>query len=1224
MVKICIVDSTDDVDTTTIQLRVNGVLYTWPDPHLEWVDDSILVFTPTTAFSNGETVDVVLEQASDDDGYPLQGAPVSWQFYMDFDFPFFLPETRYPPPGTTVCADVGSIAVTVMDTTSGIPYDGLCMCFNTSASGFSCPSNRSSGWCWEPGTDTTTGYADSSFFVLWDALGFADEDSIQACLAKAIDRVGTKPDYAADVCGPHWFDTTDVQQCWTFVKDCIRPRVYLIFPDDGDTTACDSIVVGFVDISGVDTTYVQISVTGGMAFIHTSPYFNASPDGDTAYYIAPLPEGNVTARILRTRDMAGNTTGPSFPVWGFYVDKSPPEVSSPLPPDGGVVSTSTPNMSAAIADAYTSVDPNSIVFTVEGISYPYSSPAVSWDGSRASFSCSAAGLSFSDGDTVDVCISAVCDVVPAGRCGPNCIDTPFCWSFVVDQGGPSAELVMPPDGAYTACPDQEIIIHLWDLSGVDSLSVVMTVEGVTYDSMENMTYRNDTLVFSPPAPFADGQEVSWTLDDAADILGNHIDSTLSGHFYVDLSPPSVVAIDPPRWTRFGPSLLVVEWTLLDGGAGVDPATAVVTVQGHSYPYPSGFSWDGSHLTFDLTATGLSFSDGETVAVCLHVGDAIPPELCGPNYSDTCTYFIADLAGPVADMVYPPHGAVTACADGEIRIVTFDLSGVDHSSLSLSVNGAFYGTGSPEVSWALDTIVFSPSTPFAHGDTVSVELLALSDTLGNGLAAPYLWWFVVDTEAPVLTGYSPPHDGEVSSTAPVVRMWLEDEPAGVDTTSVVIRIEGTEYHIGDPGCSWSGGQVVFDCSAAGLSFSDGDTVDVCFVAAADLVAESLCGPNSTNPDSCWFFRIDLSGPSADLLLPLDGSYTSCPNQEVWVYIYDDQGILPESTAIRVGDDTLWAYAGDITVRNDTAFYTPATPFSDGEVVVVQVVHATDSLGNTTTGGDIWSFTVDLSPPVWYNTDPPPGSFISDPAPLVSLWFVDSVSGVDPTTFAITVEGTPYVGMLPGVLWIDPQFQIDFGMLGYTYSDGDTVDFCFNQIGDLSGYCGANFISPDSCWRYFVDLSGPTASMVYPPQGAFFACEEGTIKVVLSDNFGVADSTVRLSVDGVVYSPDDPELWVSGDTVYFAPPWGFSDGDTVDVEVVSAQDLAGNDISSDGPWWFVVDLSGPVVVDVSPPYGAGYFRPCACDFGGRGRLRRRRRQFGCVRLGGRHARWRGRGV
>ena len=73
----------DGIDTLSIELTVNGTTFYYPDAHLSFTDDSILTFTPSDSFRNGDTVSVVLVAADDVDGIPLTGAPLSWQFFMD-------------------------------------------------------------------------------------------------------------------------------------------------------------------------------------------------------------------------------------------------------------------------------------------------------------------------------------------------------------------------------------------------------------------------------------------------------------------------------------------------------------------------------------------------------------------------------------------------------------------------------------------------------------------------------------------------------------------------------------------------------------------------------------------------------------------------------------------------------------------------------------------------------------------------------------------------------------------------------------------------------------------------------------------------------------------------------------------------------------------------------------------------------------------------------------
>ncbi len=1186
VIKVVIKDSTDNIDTSSIEIRVAGLKYDWGDTQLEWDGDSVLTFTPDSVFSNNDTVLVELLAADDIDGNPLQGAPRSWKFYIDLDFPYFVASTRHPSPDETVCDDVDSIAIKVVDTTSGIPFDGVCMCFNSYW--FTCPDERSSGFCWQPTVDTNIVYRDSIFFIRWSHLinngYFNDEDSIEVCLRKAVDKVGVgAPDIDA-VCGPHWFDTTDTDQCWSFLRDCEGPRSLLVFPSDNDTFACDSIVIRFVDYSAIDTTNIQIFVTGGgIPYISTSDVFNANSTGDTAFYIGNLPEGTVAVHIIRTRDLEGNWRT-SHPWWYFYVDKTPPIVSNLYPPNNGVTATSIPLISLDISDVRTKVDSSSLELKVDGTTYDLSDAALSWDGATLEFSSSVAGISFSHNDTVKVCLNEACDIVKDELCGPNCIEIPYCWEFTIDIVGPNAELVSPPESTYSACDDQGLILRIFDSNGVDSFSIVLDVDSVTYDSLNNFTYRNDTLVFTPPFPWTDGQSVYWELKEAKDLYGNPLSTLISGIFFIDLSPPEILDIKPAEWTIFGPSYITCIFEIVDSGAGVDPSTAEINVNGHTYSYPVGFTWDGLHLSFDLCSTGLSFTEGETVLVCLEIGDSIDSNYCGPNIADTCIRYTTDLQGPFAEMLFPPDSSVTACYDSIIKIIITDPNKIDTTSIEISIDGVTYTLDSSEVVLRGDTVIYRPSTAFSHGDTVNVEILAAKDTLGNPIDSGYAWTFLVDIEPPILTNYFPLNGEAIASASPTIRMWLEDSPAGVDTLSISIRINGILFHWSSAGMSWSSGIMIFSTADVGLTFGDAETVEVCLVSVTDMVPISLCGANAYAPDSCWKFTIDLMGPASELILPDDGSYSSCDSQEIRVRIFDREGIFADSTAIRINDDTLRAWLGELVTFGDTAIYIPTSAFNDGEVVEVQVVLAVDLLGNRSTSGDIWEFTIDISLPVWFDTDPPPDTFLSSATPVITLGVIDSLSTVDTTTFTVRVNSTGYTGTDPGISYTTPYFTLNLGAMGFSFSDGDTMEFCFDSVADYARYCGKNYLYPDSCFNYYIDLSGPVAQLVFPDSGAFFGCRSGTLMITITDNFAVDTTSIRLSVDGITYSLSHSELWFSGDTLYFTPSTPFEHGDTIVIQLTNANDLAGNTLTSGGPWNIIIDLEGPEITSIVPPSGS----------------------------------------
>ncbi|HDR91452.1 MAG TPA: hypothetical protein ENN75_04285, partial [candidate division Zixibacteria bacterium] len=575
-----IIQDIDGVNETSISLEVDGTVYNWPNSHLSWSGDSILIFTPSTHFPNGHTVDVVMLHVEDGGGTPISG-PISWNFRMDLDRPYYYIDSRTPPPGTTTSNRKPFVSIDVVDSTSGIPLGGLCMCFQSNS--VTCPGDRLSGYCWE--TSSFISYVDSTFFVDTDGLGFSfhEEDSVMVCLRKAVDKVPQE----GNVCGPNWIDTFDLDLCWDFIVDAKGPRAELIYPEEGDTIACDTLVFVFIDYSPVNMNFCSVRLSGTSVWQHVSPYLTFH--GDTVYYSGTgtaeyYSEGAITCFVNRVRDIIGNEStnaGGDLPTWHFTVDKSPPLASAPLPADGSATSEASPIISLELTDAISGVLADSILFNIDGTNYRLATtPALTWDGTTASFNTATAGLSWGDSDTVEVCVTAI-DKVHPDKCGPNRMNPPYCWSFIVDNSGPTAEIIDPPNTEWTACEFQEIKVYLFDVAGVETSTIQLTVGGTVYTFPDHLTYADDTLIFTPTVPLADGATVNVSLLSAEDGFGNGLSGSVSSVFYVDLSPPYAASISPPPGTIIGPSD-VVEAGVADAGIGVDGTSFAVTMRGTPY------------------------------------------------------------------------------------------------------------------------------------------------------------------------------------------------------------------------------------------------------------------------------------------------------------------------------------------------------------------------------------------------------------------------------------------------------------------------------------------------------------------------------------------------------------------------------------------------------------------------------------------------------------------
>ncbi|MCD6501625.1 hypothetical protein J7L01_03415, partial [bacterium] len=894
-------------------------------------------------------------------------------------------------------------------------------------------------------------------------------------------------------------------------------------------------------------------------------------------------EGLTTAYVNSVRDMVDNQStyiGGDFMAWHFLVDRLPPVAIDPLPASGGVSGSASPIVSIALADSTSGVNGGSIVFNIAGTDYPIGVPGVAWDGSRASFNTASAGLSWEDRDTVEVCIRAD-DKVRADRCGPNRMNPPFCWSFTIDQGGPNAEIVDPPNGSWTACEMQDITILLNDPSGVDASTIELSVDGTTFHGLDHSTYNGDTLLFSPTSPFSDGDSVSVLLSHALDSTGTDIDSAIGSEFFVDLRGPTIISISPAAGSIIGPTGSDLEFGIVDVGSGFAPESSAVSVDGTNYFWPSGLSWDGSLLTFDLSTAG-PFSDSDTLDICLDIADRVDAAHCGPNERDSCFSLIFDGWGPIAQLDYPPDSAITACESGEIRIVVFDNYGVDFTTLQLRIAGVLYGFSDSEISISGDTIVFTPPTAFAHMESVDVVLVDVADLAGNALTgAPLEWGFIVDSEPPNMIAPSP-SDGEVIGEAsPTVSIIVRDDISGVNEGYFEVSIDGTNYSWPDPAMSWDGVRLYFDLAAAGLAFADGDTIEFCLNRAADMVPAGLCGPNIALFDSCFSFTFDLSGPVADLLVPLDRAFSACPYQEIVFGIYDDRGVVAESCAVEI-DGALHEWPDMLSWNGDSLTFTPSAPFADGDTIALSVIAASDSTGNPLSGSYDWWFVSDMSAPVLNGIDPPPMSFVSEASPTIDIFAIDSLSGENPLSLSISIDGTHYAGMLPWIGWVRGHFSIDTDMGGLAWSDGDTIRVCIDSLADSvpAEYCGPNVANFDSCWSYFVDQSGPEVELIYPDSGAITACADSAIAIRIYDSGGVNEDSISLILNSVEHTIGEAEMSYSGNILRYSPAAGFSHGDTVEFTIARAVDLAGNAYSGGPEWFFVVDVEPPELLSIAP--------------------------------------------
>lgn len=225
-------------------------------------------------------------------------------------------------------------------------------------------------------------------------------------------------------------------------------------------------------------------------------------------------------------------------------------------------------------------------------------------------------------------------------------------------------------------------------------------------------------------------------------------------------------------------------------------------------------------------------------------------------------------GPRLTGVSPVDGSRSADSLQTITIELYDEDGIDNNSVCISVNGVSYSLDSPALALIETTILFNIAdldSSFNEG-TVSVSVDSVDDVNGYHLQNPYNSIFHVDYTPPQIMEISPTISASKSNQLVTVK--ITDEWGVIDSASIVfqVTINGVEqqYSISDAALTWNAvdSTLIFDPSAAGMPFADGDSV----IISLQVSDHIDLGDANTLADGSytWIFTVTILG---DLSLQL---------------------------------------------------------------------------------------------------------------------------------------------------------------------------------------------------------------------------------------------------------------------------------------------------------------------------------------------------------------------
>jgi|GEM_PF-2425022 len=594
---------------------------------------------------------------------------------------------------------------------------------------------------------------------------------------------------------------------------------------------------------------------------------------------------------------------------------------------------------------------------------------------------------------------------------------------------------------------------------------------------------------------------------------------------VDTVAPVIADLTPANGTLGANATPALGATLTDNFSGVDTAAIELAIDGA--PYVASFDTATGRM---LSVPLFPLADGWH-QLTLSIKDKAGNPATAPEWKigiDTTAPTIADFA--------PVNGSLLADSAPAIRAVLGDnFSGVDPSSVILILDGSVLSS-----TFADGVVTATPASPLADGWH---ELaLTVKDKVGNQAASP-VWKFAVDTKGPDYAGLTPANSTVSNNASPTLAATVSDSFSGVDPASIVITLDGITL------------AASFDVATGHISAtSDTPLADGWHVAV--LTAKDMLGNASTGPE--WKFGVDTAAPVIADLFPANGGLGSNPQPVVSATLSDSfSGVDPASLVLTLDGAALVASYDPATGKVAAV---PASALADGWHSLV--LTAKDLVGNQATSTE-WRFAVDTTPPVIAILSPANGAATNDATPALSASVADAISGVDPASLILTLDGTAIAATFAN--------GVATANVASPLADGWHV-----AVLTAKDMLGNASTGPE--WKFGVDSVAPVIANSSPANDSIGQAQQPVVSATLSDAFsGVDPASLCMTLDGTaLVASYDPATG----KVAAVPASALADG-WHDV-VVTAADLVGNQ-GSNG-WRFGVDTTPPTITALTPATGA----------------------------------------
>ncbi|RPJ80717.1 MAG: hypothetical protein EHM18_18055, partial [Acidobacteria bacterium] len=343
----------------------------------------------------------------------------------------------------------------------------------------------------------------------------------------------------------------------------------------------------------------------------------------------------------------------------------------------------------------------------------------------------------------------------------------------------------------------------------------------------------------------------------------------------------------------------------------------------------------------------------TVVVTTQVSDVVDRKLPAEFRS---TFTTPDETPAVVTAVDPVAGATEVAVDKVIQ-VTFNEP-LDPQQAFVGVVRVF-PDGHPEalvplvisLSESGTTVTAQPSVPLAESTRYKIEVTSQKDVAGNMQPARYTSTFsTVDRTKPVIDSVSV--EGQLLFTkTPLIVVGFHDDFSGIDTASIVLRLDGQDIRAGAN--VWSNGAQYQVPASAPL------------VGASHVVEVQVSDRSGNQSDlKSASFTVDVVPPQITSFtiegFPVVEGMTIAVVRPVLAAVYSDEaGIDQQNTRLRLGPPGGPLAEMPVTFSYNTGLtYQPPADLAEGSYSVQ--LEVSDNVGNIVTVGPV-TFVLSFSAP-----------------------------------------------------------------------------------------------------------------------------------------------------------------------------------------------------------------------------------------------------------------------